>query len=167
MVDPVKSAPIAVLDDDVQFIRMIERVLGAEDIPVQPITTPDLHDAVRVVESTNCRAALVDIYIYGEAAGFELIELLRANPPTSGIPLIVTSGAYRELARRTPFLQHHGCSVLPKPFEVDALLARVSGTVAIAATTDDGRGDRHELSQATRGTRRSLADSLRGAGPII
>ena len=131
MSDSPNPRPVAVLDDDVQFIRMVERILGTEDIPVQPVTTPDLDEAVNVVAMTQCRAALVDIYIYGEVAGFELVERLRANAATADIPIIVTSGAYREIARHIPFLQQHHCSILPKPFEVDALLSRVSeGTAA-------------------------------------
>src|SRR5688572_18712191 len=111
------SRPIAVLDDDVQFIRMVERILKTEGTPIQPVTTPDLDEAVRVVAETDCQAALVDIYMYGEAAGFELVELLRSNAATADMPLIVTSGAYQEIARRVPFLQRHGCLVLPKPFD--------------------------------------------------
>jgi len=125
-----QSAPVAVLDDDVRFIRMVERILKMESIPMQPVTTPDLGEAVQVVAMAHCRAALVDIYMYGDAAGFELIERLRANAETAALPLIVTSGAYRELARRVPFLQRHRCGVLPKPFEVDALLRSIAAVNA-------------------------------------
>lgn len=131
MTDSPNPRPVAVLDDDVQFIRMVERILGTEDIPVQPVTTPDLDEAVNVVAMTHCRAALVDIYIYGEVAGFELVERLRSNPETADLPIVVTSGAYREIARHVPFLQQHHCSILPKPFDVDALLSRLAeGTAA-------------------------------------
>jgi CheY-like chemotaxis protein len=119
-----------VLDDDVQFIRMVERILKSDGLPIQPVTTPDLDEAVRVVAMTNCRVALVDIYMYGEAAGFELVERLREHPGTSDLPLIVTSGAYREIARRVPFLQQHGCSILAKPFEVDALISQIHAAEA-------------------------------------
>jgi CheY-like chemotaxis protein len=125
MTDSSHPKPIAVLDDDVQFIRMVERIMKSEDTPIQPVTTPDLDEAVRVVAQTACKAALVDIFMYGEAAGFEIIERLRANAETAELPLIVTSGAYQEIARRVPFLQQHHCLVLPKPFEIDALLTRL------------------------------------------
>ena len=133
MTDSPNPRPVAVLDDDVQFIRMVERILGTEDIPVQPVTTPDLDEAVNVVAMTHCRAALVDIYIYGEIAGFELVERLRGNLATAELPIIVTSGAYREIARHVPFLQQHHCSILPKPFDVDALLSRLAEGASAAA----------------------------------
>jgi len=119
---------VAVLDDDIKFIRLVERVLRDEHIDVQPVTTLDLDEAVRVVEQSGCSAALVDIFMYGDCAGFTLIEKLRANPSTADLPLIVTSGAHREVGRKVGFLVKNKCSVLLKPFEVDDLVAKVRAT---------------------------------------
>ena len=116
---------IAVLDDDIKFIRLVERILRQEHIDVWPVTTLDLDEAVRVVEQSACSAALVDIYMYGDCAGFALIEKLRANPSTADLPLIVTSAAHREVGRKVGFLVKNKCSVLLKPFEVDDLLTKV------------------------------------------
>jgi DNA-binding response OmpR family regulator len=116
---------IAVLDDDVKFIRLVERLLGTERIRVQPITTLDLDEAIRVVRDSRCSGALVDIYMYGDAAGFALIEKLRQNEGTADLPVVVTSGAHRELGRRADFLQEHRCGVLLKPFAIDDLMAKV------------------------------------------
>ncbi|MEX2225034.1 MAG: response regulator [Dehalococcoidia bacterium] len=162
MTDLLNPRPVAVLDDDVQFIRMVERILKTDGLQIQPVTTPDLDEAARVVAMTNCRVALVDIYMYGEAAGFELIERLRQQPMTANLPLIVTSGAYREIARHVPFLQHHRCSILPKPFEVDALISQIhhahAGDAPLqtpAPEESDEWSDRHP------GSWRFLANPLR------
>jgi ActR/RegA family two-component response regulator len=150
-----------VLDDDVQFIRMVERILKTEDMTIQPVTTPDLDEAVRVVAVTGCRAALVDIYMYGEAAGFELIERLREQRATADLPLIVTSGAYREIARRVPFLQQHHCSVLPKPFEVDALLSHLKQSRADGAPVAFSGDEESRCTEHRAGTWRFLGNTLR------
>jgi DNA-binding response OmpR family regulator len=167
MTDSPNPRPVAVLDDDVQFIRMVERILGTEDIPVQPVTTPDLDEAVSVVAMTNCRAALVDIYIYGEVAGFELVERLRAHPATADLPLIVTSGAYREIARHVPFLQQHRCSILPKPFEIDALLLRLTEGASVSGDGPTLReiepGEATASSNGHQGNWLSLINPLRRA----
>ena len=124
---------VAVLDDDIKFIRLVERVLRDEHIDVLPITTLDLEEAARIVAESGCLAALVDIYMYGDAAGFTLIEKLRAHPATAHLPLIVTSGAHREVGRKVSFLVEHNCMVLLKPFEVADLIAKVHGASAPAA----------------------------------
>ena len=119
------AASVAVLDDDVRFIRMVERVLDAEGIDIQPITTIDLEEAERVVAQGPCSMALIDIMMYGQAAGFELVERLRKNPATQSMPIVVTSGAKRELGRHVDFLRDNGCAVLLKPFCPDDLLAQI------------------------------------------
>ena len=116
---------VAVLDDDIKFIRLVERILRDEHIGVQPVTTLDVDEAVRVVEKSGCSAALVDIYMYGDCAGFTVIEKLRANPSTAELPLIVTSGAHREIGRKVGFLVKNKCTVLLKPFDVDDLVEKV------------------------------------------
>jgi two-component system, OmpR family, alkaline phosphatase synthesis response regulator PhoP len=116
---------VAVLDDDIKFIRLVERILRDEHLDVQPVTTLDLDEAVRVVEQSGCRAALIDVYMYGDCAGFALVEKLRANPATANLPLIVTSAAHREVGRKVGFLVKNNCSVLLKPFDVDDLVAKV------------------------------------------
>jgi DNA-binding NtrC family response regulator len=124
-----EAGAVAVFDDDLRFLRMVERALESHGLHMQPVTTPDLDDAVRVVALSDARAALIDIYMYGEAAGFDVIDRLRHNPETAGIPIIVTSGAYRDINKHRDFLRENNCSVLPKPFEVDQLLTTVDSAL--------------------------------------
>lgn len=123
------TGAIAVFDDDLRFLRMVERALQGHGLEMQPVTTPDLDDAVRVVAMSDARAALIDIYMYGESAGFDLIDRLRHNAETAGIPIIVTSGAYRDINKHRDFLREMNCAVLPKPFEVEQLLATVDSAI--------------------------------------
>lgn len=118
-------ATIAVLDDDQRFIRMVERVLATDGLATEPVTTLDLDEACRVVAAVEPSLALVDVFMYGNAAGFDLVERLRANPATAHLPLLVTSGARREVASKLAFLQEHDCGVLLKPFDGEELLARI------------------------------------------
>lgn len=113
------------LDDDIRFIRLMERILRGEGFEVAPVTTLDLDEAVRVVASTGCFAALVDIFMYGDAAGFALIEKLRSWPATKDLPIVVASAAHREIGRNVEFLQKHRCTVLLKPFYVEDLITKV------------------------------------------
>jgi CheY-like chemotaxis protein len=144
----VFSQRVAVLDDDVRFIRMVERMLNHAGIGMQPVTTPDLDDAAGVVASAGCSAALVDVYMYGAAFGFSLIERLRGQPATRDLPIIVTSGAHREIGRRVRFLLDNDCAVLLKPFTGEELLGHLRGAprVDAAAGASAGSGpERHWL----------------------
>lgn len=124
---------VAVLDDDIRFIRMVERVLAQEGIETQPVTTLDLDEAVRVIGESNVDVAMVDIYMYDNAAGFSAIEKLRGDARTARLPLLVTSGARREIGKRVQFLQERGCDVLLKPFPPEELVAHVRAALTPAA----------------------------------
>jgi DNA-binding response OmpR family regulator len=116
---------IALVDDDIRFIRMVERVLFGERTEIVPITTLDLAEATDIIADGGFSLVFIDIMMYGHAAGFELVEQLRRREPTASIPLVITSGAQREIGRRVEFLRQHDCSVLLKPFEPEELLAKV------------------------------------------
>lgn len=136
---------VAVLDDDIQFIRLVERILRANKIAMLPVTTLDIDEAVRVVRQSGCQAAVVDVYMYGSAVGFTLVERLRSDPKTARMPIVVASGARREVGRHVGFLQEHGCSVLLKPFDMDELIPRLRGVDPLAAVPPEETQHRFSL----------------------
>ena len=84
MLEAISRDRVAVFDDDIQFIRLVERVLKGVNIDIEPVTTPDVEEAARVVSCGGCRAALIDLYMYGDASGLQMVEELRQNPQTRG-----------------------------------------------------------------------------------
>ncbi|MBF6599193.1 MAG: response regulator [Dehalococcoidia bacterium] len=132
MLEAISQGRVAVFDDDIKFIRLVERILRGVNLDIQPITTPDIDEAARVVSCTGCRAALIDLYMYGDLRGLRLVEMLRQDPATSELTLIMTSAAHRELGRRVGFLVEHHCGVLLKPFSIDELLSRIDVPRTIA-----------------------------------
>jgi DNA-binding response OmpR family regulator len=104
---------------------MVERALLAADMACQPVTTLDLDEAARVIAEAACDIALVDVFMYDRASGFEVVRRLRSEGSTVSLPILITSGAAKEVARRVEFLQEHACEVLLKPFEPDQLIERV------------------------------------------
>ena len=119
------SRKVAVLDDDLAYIRLVERILARIRDVRQPITTLDPLEAVAVIDATGCTEALVDVYMYGDAMGFTLVRRIRDTPATSRLPIVVASGAHREVVRRADVLDGLRCSVLLKPFEPNDLTAKL------------------------------------------
>lgn len=117
--------PVVVFDDDVQFLRMVERVLEDRGLRVELVTTPVLANAADLITAMNPRLLMVDLFMYGDATGFSFVELLRSRPEHHDLPIVVTSGAHAALARRARFLREHRCQVLPKPFGAHDLLGVV------------------------------------------
>jgi CheY-like chemotaxis protein len=116
------SRCVVVVDDDVRFIRFVERALGCEGIRVEPITTDCVDEGLKIVEALAPLAALVDIFMYDAARGYDFIERLRSAPATRPLPIIVASGNDRELRRRAAWFEELGCEALCKPFSADELI---------------------------------------------
>jgi DNA-binding response OmpR family regulator len=75
---------------------------------------------------------LVDL-VWGERAGWDLLERLNAEARTRGIPVVAlsTSPAYLERVRAHPD-RYGGDAVLSKPFDADELLRIVAALIGHA-----------------------------------
>jgi len=141
---PRALSRVAVLDDDIRFIRLVERVLRGLQLDIQPVTTPDIDEAVRVVRVTGCDAALAGLHMYGRPCGCRFVEKPRSEPATSDLPVILTSAAHREGGRHVEFLVQHRCGVLLKPSSVQELAARL-GELQLPRPAEPGRAGRARM----------------------
>lgn len=83
---------------------------------------------------------LPDIRMGGEETGWKILELLTLNPETQPIPLMVCSAAISDLKDHEPLLRKYAVGVLPKPFNLDALLEKVQAALRKRKTgLEDGR----------------------------
>ena len=55
----------------------------------------------------------------------QMVQLLRMNPKTARIPIIVSTAATREVRDIEPEMMSKGIRLLPKPFDIDELLEMV------------------------------------------
>ena len=125
-----EHAPLHVLvvDDDGPSRRLAARVLGMRGYRVTTRPWPDLGPSE--VASLRPDAVVLELRFGGRPLGLELLEALKADPATAGIPVVVCSAdAYglRGAARR---LAESGCDVVPKPYRAADLAEAVAGRVA-------------------------------------
>ncbi len=59
----------------------------------------------------------------------QILELLRLDPATSHIPIIVCSADSRLLREKESILRGKGCDILEKPFDLEDLLAKVQAVI--------------------------------------
>lgn len=66
---------------------------------------------------------LLDLFMPGPS-GFDVLTALSADPRLREIPVVITSAADARAMARARDL-HPGAEVMPKPFDIDLLIARV------------------------------------------
>lgn len=92
--DTVKTDKKAVvIDDDVLVCRIIGKMLSERKI--EPIEIVKGASAERIIrkEGSNLVVVVVDLILPYGPTGWDIIDIIRNNPDTSEVPVIVITGA--------------------------------------------------------------------------
>lgn len=115
---------IALINDDTTFLELMRELLEAQE-GYDVMICKEGQGAYQFVKAHRPDLVLLDIRMGGEEIGWTIMELLTLDPDTRPIPMIVCSAAVRQLHEHEPILNKYHISVLPKPFDLDALLDKV------------------------------------------
>ena len=124
---------IVVINDDTDFLTLMSDLLS-EIEGYEVLICREGNHAYQFVKEHRPDLVILDIRIDGQEAGWAILECLTLDPQTRPIPLIVCSAAIRDLQDHQSMLDHYGIDVLPKPFDLDALLEKVTQALGRAAT---------------------------------
>ncbi len=122
---------ILVADDDEPMLDLMTVLLGDQG-EYEVLThrlDGDTHDHVgRELPDL----VILDLLDGGrQEMGWHALELLRLDPATSRIPVILCSAATDRLARHRDRIDELGVGVLAKPFDIDDLLQKVSDALSV------------------------------------
>jgi PAS domain S-box-containing protein len=115
------GANILVVDDNLDNLRLLSRILMQQGYAVRSVTNGKL--ALITVDAALPDLILLDINM-PDMLGYEVCSLLKANANTSEIPVIFIS-AFSEAKDKVKAFQSGGVDYITKPFQVEEVLARV------------------------------------------
>ena len=121
---------IFAVNGDPELLDMLRVLFQHEDYNVTTTNfVPDTFDQIAALKPD---VLLVDL-VWGERAGWELLEELRAGARTRGIPVVVLSTTPRYLARvKAEPDRYGGDALLEKPFVVDDILGAIRSLIGTA-----------------------------------
>jgi DNA-binding response OmpR family regulator len=120
---------ITVVNDDTTFLELMRDLLQTEEgYDVNYCREADR--AYQFVKETQPDLVILDIRVGGEESGWLILNLLTLDPATRPIPVLVCSAAIDSLQDHEALLQQYDCEVLPKPFDLAALLEKVQVALA-------------------------------------
>jgi CheY-like chemotaxis protein len=87
-------------------------------------------DAFGDIRHARADLVILDLFLHGDAAGWQQLDVLTLDPATRGIPVIVCSAAITSLSEARTKLAMLDVAVLEKPFDLEQLSAAVAAAVA-------------------------------------
>ncbi|HET7036089.1 MAG TPA: response regulator [Thermomicrobiaceae bacterium] len=114
---------IAVVNDDTAFLTMMNELLSGEGYHTMIWREGD--GAYDLVRQHRPGLVILDIRMEHPGTGWQVLELLRLDPETVDIPVIVCSADSRLLREKQERLHGLNCQTLEKPFDLDELLALI------------------------------------------
>ena len=87
-------------------------------------------DAFGDIKHAKPDVVILDLFLHGESAGWQQLDILTLDPATRGIPVIICSAAIASLGFARNKLVAMDVAVLEKPFDLENLSAAVSAALA-------------------------------------
>jgi DNA-binding response OmpR family regulator len=117
---------IFVANDNDDFLALMESLLTDE---FYRVTTCRLgRDSYQEIKSLHPDLVILDLRI-PDFDGWQILQLLKLDPHTSTMPVLICSAAVAEVRATEQRLREQGCDILLKPFNLDELLDKVRALI--------------------------------------
>ena len=133
---------ILVVDDREENIIALEALLKRDDINILSTTSPN--DALRIAWENPISIALVDVQM-PDIDGFELVEMLKANPRTKDILIIFVTAISKDAKYAVKGFGTGAVDYLYKPLDPFITSAKVDAFIQLAKYQFDIKAKNEEL----------------------
>ncbi len=114
---------IAVCDDDLPFVELMDEVLAEEGYAA--ICCLDGAKAFETIRRELPDLVILDLRIRTPDDGLIVLNMMRLDPTTTHIPVILCSAATQVLGANAERLRKQNCDILEKPFHLETLLTKI------------------------------------------
>ncbi|WP_019502570.1 response regulator [Pseudanabaena sp. PCC 6802] len=152
------SANILVVDDNLDNLRLLSKILIQEGYAVRSVTNGKL--ALITVDAAPPDLILLDVNM-PELTGYEVCQQLKSNEKTAEIPVIFIS-AFSDTKDKVKAFQVGGVDYITKPFQVEEVLARVRNHLNLKRMQEQLRSQ-NQLLQQEINDRKAIESQLREA----
>ena len=141
---------ILVVNDDPAILELFRELLSEEGYEVTldkfERQTSELQQSIRDLQPDM---VIMDFVIGGESSGWQLLQVVKMDRSTRDIPVIVCTGAVKQVTELSSHLDEMGVHVVLKPFDIDHLLEIVDRSWAAESSPTPGldtlgTGDRNQ-----------------------
>jgi CheY-like chemotaxis protein len=122
---------VAVINNDAVFVRLLDTLLRDEHYDTLLLQIGDI--AYESIKQQRPRLVILDISSEVPNESWRLVDLLRLDPETAAIPVLVCSVADQSLHARRPKLEATPYTFIEKPFTITELMEAVHAALDATA----------------------------------
>jgi CheY-like chemotaxis protein len=116
-------------DDSITIQKVVELILAEEDFEIK--ATGNGEEALALIPSFHPDVVLADVDM-PKMNGYQLCEKIKANPATSGIPVILLTTAFEPVDEHLA-KQINADDYIVKPFESQELVSKINAVLTVSA----------------------------------
>ena len=125
-----KAAPtILVINDDQEILTLFEEILREAGYNALLYSTA-IRDLAEI-ERLKPDLIIIDYLIGHEDSGWQMLQKLKLRRATAPIPIVACTAATKLLLETSGYLLSKRVIALPKPFDIDELLAAIDRALAL------------------------------------
>jgi signal transduction histidine kinase len=129
-----KNVNILIVDDSIENIMALEASLEADNVTIFTTTSPKTVEQLCIDHSISI--ALIDVKM-PEMDGFELVDILKANPKTAHVMIILITGYSMGSEDVVKGLNKGAADYLFKPLDLYITLAKVNSMITLINHKDE------------------------------
>ncbi len=118
----MKKGKVLVVDDEVNITQILEFSIGAEGFDV--ITAQNGEEAVEKARREQPDLIILDVMM-PKIDGYEACRILKANPLTKNIPVVLLTAKGRDIDKRLG-MEVGATDYIVKPFSPNRLIERIN-----------------------------------------
>lgn len=114
---------VLVVNDTQEILELFRDLL--EDAGYEVTLLSYAPTEIAEIQRINPDLIILDLIFGSEQLGMQLLDKLKLKRETAAIPVIICSAAINALRDIEGYLKAHGVAIVPKPFDIDLLLASI------------------------------------------
>lgn len=118
---------IVIFDNDMAYIQVLQELLEEEGYEVQPYT--DGAEDLAKLRAKLPNLIILDVRLGHSLCGWDLLQMLRLDPTTMKIPLILCTGDDFVLRQQQDRLRALRVRTQPKPFDINEMVATIEAAL--------------------------------------
>lgn len=115
----MSTKTILVVDDEDMIVSIIGKALKKEGYNI--VTASNHKTALHLIKDAKIDLVISDVMM-PYAGGFDLVEMLKDDPATQNIPIILVTGMDKEILNSSLI---QADAIIPKPFDLQELMNTV------------------------------------------